>query len=130
MAHPGVVADTDVVIDFLRGRGAGAPVVRGLLREGRMLLTAITAFELAAGALQEADQAAVEALCEGRVVSLGAGAAAKAGEVARTLRSAGTPIGVADTLIAGLCLHHGFALATCDHRHFSRVPGLTLHESE
>lgn len=129
MAHTGVVADTDVVIDFLRGRGDGASVVRGLLREGRMLLTAITAFELAAGALQEADQSAVTALCEGRVVSLGAGAVAKAGEVAR-LRSAGTPIGVADTLIAGLCLHHGFALATRNHRHFSRVPGLTLHESE
>ena len=32
-------------------------------------------------------------------------------------------------MIAGLCLHHGFALATGNRRHFSRVPGLVLHDA-
>ena len=129
MAHDGVIADTDVVIDFLRGHGTGVGVVRDLLRGGRLLLSSITLFELTSGARTDADTAAVDAFSAGRVVPFGVGAAVSAGTVGRELRTAGTPIGAADTMIAGLCLHHGFALATGNRQHFSRVPGLLLHDA-
>ncbi|CAN5331073.1 type II toxin-antitoxin system VapC family toxin [soil metagenome] len=127
MAIDGVVADTDVVIDFLRGSGEGVAVVEDLLRTGRCLVSAITAYELAAGALSQTEQTAVAAFCTPRTLAFSRRTAEEAGRLARVLRERGTPIGVADTLIAGLCLERGAALATRNQRHFSRVPGLTLH---
>ena len=44
-----VVVDTDLVIDFLRGKGTGAPLVRELVGSHRLRVTAITAFELRVG---------------------------------------------------------------------------------
>jgi hypothetical protein len=35
-----VVADTDLVIDFLRGKGAGVDAVRGWITAGTLRLTA------------------------------------------------------------------------------------------
>ena len=127
MAIHGVVADTDVVIDFLRGHGEGADVIEQLVRDGRCLVSAVTAYELSAGALHPAEQAAVEAFCRPRTLSFTRRSAEQAARLARALRAAGTPIGVADTLIAGLCLERGVALATRNRRHFQQVPDLRLH---
>lgn len=44
-----VVVDTDLVIDFLRGSGVGAPVVRELIVNHRLRVTAVTAFGLRVG---------------------------------------------------------------------------------
>lgn len=126
MANAGVVVDTDITIDFLRGHGEGAPVLRGLLRDGRALFTVITAFELHQGARRPEDAAAVAQLTDGRTLGLSLSAARRAGEIGRALATAGTPIGPADTLIAGICLHHDLPLATGNRRHFERIPGLTL----
>lgn len=129
MAAHGVMLDTDVVVDFLRGQGEGVTVVRELLTQGTARVSSITAFELSAGTRTDAEEAAVREFCRPRTLSFSRMAAETAGRVARTLRAAGTPIGPADTLIAGLCLHHDLQLATGNRRHFSRVSGLRLHES-
>lgn len=128
MAHAGVVVvDTDVAIDFLQGRGEGAGVLRDLLGDGRALFTAITTFELHQGVRRTEDAMAVDALTVGRTIGLTHLAARRAGEVGRALAEAGTPIGPADTLIAGICLHHDLPLATNNRRHFERIPDLTIH---
>ena len=49
-----------------------------------------------------------------------------AGQVRATLRTAGTPVGAYDTLIAGQALARGLALVTANTREFSRVDGLKL----
>lgn len=126
MAVAQVVLDTDVVVDFLRGHGPGVEGVRQMVREGRALVSAVTVYELRQGALTSEDQAAVELFCRSRTLSFTSQAAMRAGELAAELRASGTPIGTADTLIAGLCLHHGCGLMTKNTRHFNRVTALEL----
>jgi tRNA(fMet)-specific endonuclease VapC len=124
----GVVLDTDVVIDFLRGHGDGVAGVRRAIGDGGAFVSSVTAYELRQGALTPDDQVAVGAFCGSRTLPLTLPAALRAGEVGAALRSAGTPIGPADTLIAGLCLHHRFSLMTKNSRHFGRVLGLSLRD--
>lgn len=126
MAVARVVLDTDVVIDFLRGHGSGVDGVRRMVGEGRALVSAITVYELRQGALTPEDLASVELFCRSRTLSFTLQGAVRAGDLAAELRVSGTPIGTADTLIAGLCLHHGCGLMTKNTRHFSRVPSLEL----
>jgi predicted nucleic acid-binding protein len=53
-------------------------------------------------------------------------AASEAAAIHRELASAGAPIGLADSLIAGICRRHGGMLITRNRKHFERVPGLAL----
>lgn len=126
MAERLVVADTDLVIDFLRGSGEGLPLVRELVKEGRLRLTAVTAFEVRVGAdfLRRADR--MSALLGRRTLPLDTLAALRAGEVFTRLRSLGADIGVKDALQAGVCLRFDLPLATRNLRHFQRVEGLRL----
>lgn len=50
----------------------------------------------------------------------------RSAEVRRRLEAAGTPIGMADYLIAGICLARSAVLLTRNQAHFERVSGLTL----
>ncbi|PID53386.1 MAG: hypothetical protein CSA58_10645 [Micrococcales bacterium] len=75
----------------------------------------------------ESHRAVVERLCANRTLPLGVGAARAAGAVSCQLWAAGQPIGPADSLIAGVCLHHGMPLLTKNPKHFSRVPGLQVN---
>ncbi|MCV7382613.1 type II toxin-antitoxin system VapC family toxin [Mycolicibacter longobardus] len=121
-----VVVDTDLVIDFLRGKGSGVPLVRDLIVEHRFRITAVTAFELRVGAdfLDRRDE--ILRLGRSRTFPLDPDSALRAGEVAATLRSAGQDIAMADCLQAGICLRFDLPLATRNRKHFSRVPGLRL----
>ena len=121
-----VVVDTDLVVDFLRGKGEGVILVRTLLREQRLRLTAVTAFELRVGTDFLARRTDVLRLFRSRTVPMDPRAALRGGEVAADLRSRGQPIGFADCLQAGICLHHGLPFATRNRRHFDRVPELRL----
>ncbi|MGH3931170.1 MAG: type II toxin-antitoxin system VapC family toxin [Pseudonocardiaceae bacterium] len=121
-----VVADTDLVIDFLRGRGPGARLTRQLLVERRLRLTSVTGFELRVGAdfLDRRDQ--ILRLFRSRTLALDLASALRAGEIAAGLRKAGAVIGLADCLQAGVCVRHGLPLATRNRKHFDRVEGLQL----
>lgn len=121
-----VVADTDLIIDFLRGRGPGARLTRELLVDRRLRLTAVTGFELRVGAdfLDRREQ--ILRLFRSRTVALDLASALRAGEVAAELNRAGSAIGFADCLQAGICLRHDLPLATRNRKHFDRVRGLQL----
>jgi predicted nucleic acid-binding protein len=122
-----MVADTDVLIDFLAGAGPGADRVALELGQGGLATTAVTRFELLAGARTERQQAAVRELLAALPTLILDGAAAdRAAEVRRTLEAAGKPIGMADSLIAGVVLAHDGVLLTRNRRHFERVPELRL----
>ena len=130
------VADTDVLIDFLRGRGDEAKRIELELKTGRLSTTAVSAFELWVGAKSPQEKATVKTLLSAlSIIPLDAPAAAKSGEIFQALESKGTTIGMADSLIAGICLHRDAMLITRNKKHFSRVPGLKIsgdyrHSSE
>ncbi len=121
------VADTDVLIDFLRNRGDEATRIELELKTGRLCTTAVSAFELWAGANSEKEKAAVDTLLKAlSVIPLDASASSLAGEIFRNLESKGETIGMADSLIAGICLHRNSMLITRNKKHFKRVPNLKI----
>ena len=124
-----IIADTDVLIDYLEGRGPGAEAVSQALRRDQLQTTTINYFELLAGARHRRQQESVLALLESiQVLPLDVDAASRAAEVHRQLERSGTGIGMGDSLIAGIVLARGATLLTRNKRHFERVPGLPLAE--
>lgn len=121
-----VVVDTDLVIDFLRGKGPGATLVRELIVGHRFRVTAITAFELRVGADFTARRDDIMRLVRSRTFPLDPASAMRAGAVAAALRQAGRDIGMADCLQAGICLNFDLPFATRNRKHFERVEGLNI----
>lgn len=122
-----IVADSDVLIDALSGREPGAGRIGLELSTGALATTAISAFELRSGARAERAREQVETLLAPlHVLPFDAEAAERAAEVRRALESAGTPIGMADYQIAGICLARSAVLLTRNRAHFGRVPNLAL----
>jgi tRNA(fMet)-specific endonuclease VapC len=120
------IADTDVLIDYLSGKGE-ADAVERLLRRGALRTTVITRFEILSGA-KNAKQLTRLLQLLAAVPSLGLddAAADAASEIRRSLERSGTPIGMADSLIAGIVTSNGGTLLTRNRRHFERVPGMSL----
>lgn len=125
------IADTDVLIDFLKGLGEAAGIVAAELQRGTLQTTVVTRFELLAGARTPRQLETLEQLL-GAVpaLSLDPAAANRAARVRRTLESRGEPIGMGDSLIAGIVLQHGGTLLTRNRRHFERVEGLRVSGPE
>jgi len=124
-----IVADTDVLIDFLAGRDPGAEQVARELHRGLLRTTAVSRFELLCGARNARQEGAIRQLLEAiPTLALDEQAAGRAAQIQRNLQSTGEAIGMADSLIAGTVLAHGATLLTRNRRHFARLAGLRLAE--
>ena len=122
-----VVADTDVLIDFLAGVDPVAKEISGLLQEGRLTTTVISRFELMAGAKTHSQQKIAHDLLDLLpTFALDSQATDRAAMIQRTLEAQGSPIGMADSLIAGITLIHDARLFTRNRKHFDRVSDLKL----
>lgn len=121
-----IIADTDVLIDFLAGKGE-ADAVEQLLHRGALRTTVISRFELLSGAKNPRQLSRLVQLL-GAVPSLELNdtAADAASEIRRSLERAGQSIGMADSLIAGIVTSNEGTLLTRNRRHFERVPNLKL----
>jgi tRNA(fMet)-specific endonuclease VapC len=122
-----IIADTDVLIDYL----AGVPAIKNELMRyidsDRLWTTAVSCFELLSGAEEGNRGNSVRLLVDSlSVLPLDRAAAQRAANVRRHLDRAGQAIGMADSLIAGIALLHDLPLFTRNRGHFSRVPGLML----
>jgi tRNA(fMet)-specific endonuclease VapC len=122
-----IIADTDVLIDFLSGHERSASRVALELEHGTLKTTVVTRFELLAGARNGRQLALVRKLLDAMpVLPLDAEAVDRAAGVRRSLEETGTPIGMADSLIAGIVLANAGVLLTRNTKHFERVDGLRL----
>ena len=122
-----IVADTDVLIDYLRGEGPLTDRVGFELEHG-LATTVVTAFELWAGAIgSRKRERAVDALLGAlTILPLEAEDARCAASLRRALETSGKAIGMADSLIAGMCVRRRAVLITRNRAHFERVPDLAL----
>jgi len=122
-----IVADTDVLIDFLVGRGPVADRISHEYERGGLATTVITRFELLSGARGARQETSIRELLDGlTILVLDRDAADVAATVRRRLEELGSGIGMGDSLIAGIVLLHGGILLTRNRRHFERVEGLHL----
>jgi len=121
-----IVADTDVLIDALRGRGAADRIEREL-RTGQLATTVISVFELLSGARTTAERGRVEKLLGALTqLALDVAAGREAAAIQLELGKAGAAMGTADTLIAGICRSRGAILMTRNRAQFERVANLSL----
>lgn len=125
-----VIVDTSIWLQFLRGRD---PVVKAemdrLRASGDMAMAGVVMAELLQGA---SSQQEFDLLSEG-LGTLPFLIEAKdtwirVGRLSFQLRRTGTPVSLADLLIAALAEEHGCSIYTLDE-HFQRIPGLKLHEA-
>lgn len=122
-----IVADSDVLIDFLRDRDPVASRIALELRQGGLRTTVISRFELLAGARgQRGEQATRDLLAAIPALPLTSEAADLAASLYRDLARAGAEVPMADCLIAGIVQSTGDILLTRNRRHFERFPGLKL----
>jgi tRNA(fMet)-specific endonuclease VapC len=122
-----MVADSDVLIEFLRGRSPWAGRIRLEIETGHLATTAINSFELLSGARSSAEQEKVSRLLGAlSVLGVSLEASQRAAAVRRKLEADGKGIGMADYLIAGVCLVNGGVLLTRNLDHFGRVPDLKI----
>lgn len=119
--------DSDVLIDFLRGAEPMASQIREELLRGRVAVSAMTVFELQAGARSPRQQEVVATLLAAvQVVPVDAGVAVAAGSWFRDLKAGGQETGAADCLIGATCAQLGAELVTRNRRHFERMPAVRL----
>jgi predicted nucleic acid-binding protein len=122
-----IVVDTDVLIDALHGVEPMRTRIAEGVSTGTLATSALTVFELFAGARSTQEKVAVDALLSPLpVLPIDDGVARLAAEVERNLRGRGLRVGFADALIAAACITAGTSLLTRNVRHFGRVPGLRI----
>lgn len=121
-----IVADTDVLIDYLAGIDEAAAVEQSL-RRGALRTTAISRFELLSGANSPRQHERIAQLLQAAPsLPLDDAAAETASEIRRVVERSGHSIGMADCLIAGIAITQDGALLTRNRQNFERIPGLRL----
>ncbi len=122
-----IVADTDVLIDFLAGRNPSADRVAAELERGGLATTVMSRFELLSGARNVKQERMIGQLLDALPsLPLDRPAADRAASVRRRLERRGSSIGMGDSLIAGIVLIHGASLLTRNRRNFELVDDLEL----
>lgn len=122
-----ILADTDVLIDFLAGAEPAASWVAGYAEADQLQTSAISCFELLSGARPGKRGERVRRLVSViPVLPLDRAAGECAAQVRQQLQREGCPIGMGDSLIAGIALANGLPLLTRNRKHFDRLQQLRL----
>ena len=123
--------DISTVSHALRDEGGAASRLR-ILGPHRVALPTVVLFEVRFGLLRMGRhrlQASFEAMADAMgTVDFDAEAADHAARIRVHLESRGTPIGLADLLIAATARRHNCTLVTHNTREFDRVPDLLLED--
>lgn len=124
------LADTDWVVDFLKGRAPAVAFINGLLRQG-LAISAITFAEVYEGIYYGGKRANDEQVLERFLRSVPILDVTR--EVARqfamtrgALRQQRVTVAPPDLPIAATAIHHDLILATRNVRHYDRIHGLKL----
>jgi predicted nucleic acid-binding protein len=113
-----VLIDTDVAIDFLRGEAYAQPLIAGLWREGRAVLSVFTVYELTAGMREKEREPTLDFIRACTFEEVSVDIAIKGGELYREYRAKGITLTSLDCLIAATALVRGYRIATRNVSHF------------
>lgn len=123
-----IAFDTSFLLDYLDGVDVTAEYLSAH-DEKPLFAPALCLFEVYRGAARVGGEQRVEAartsLEWAEPLPLNHAAAREAALIEAELLDGGHQVNLGDTLIAGICRHHGSTLVTAD-RHFERVAGLDV----
>ncbi|MEM3594117.1 MAG: type II toxin-antitoxin system VapC family toxin [Candidatus Jordarchaeaceae archaeon] len=126
-----ICIDTDVIVDYLRGREPGRSAFTKWRKKAEIFLTSVTAFELLLGASlsskRERRIVEVESLLDQHtVLTFTLDSAKKAAEKGSELRAKGISIEIRDLFNASMCLLKKIPLLTGNKAHYERIKELIV----
>ena len=120
-----LLIDTDVLIEYLRGRSEAAEYLEGLSAD--LYLSVISVAELFAGTKgDEEEEEALEQLLQAFVIVPVTEKTARLGGLYRREYRPSHGTGLADALIAAAAEDNGADLVTFNRRHFPMVSGIKV----
>lgn len=123
-----IAVDTSFLLDYLDGLEAAADYLEAN-EDTPFFVPSLVSFEVYRGAARTGGREAVDRVISGLdwldPLPLDEAAAREAALIEAELLDSGTRINLGDTLIAGVCRHHGATILTRDS-HFDRVEGLVV----
>jgi predicted nucleic acid-binding protein len=122
LPHAGVVLDTDVLIDYLRGLPAAGRFVAGLAAVPTC--SEVTRVEVLRGIRSQERRVTERFLATIRWSAVDERTSELAGELGRRFRRSHGGIGVADLVVAATAARLSMPLATLNVRHFPMFEGL------
>ncbi len=128
MTGDGVIADTSVLIDFLKDKAPNAAAVAALIGSKRILTTGIIMAELLQGARNAREEAYVTELIDAiPTIEITAAIWIKAGKLSCSLRRKGITLPLSDIAIGAAAIDYNISVFTIDD-HFNQIPGVRIHE--
>ena len=128
-----MLADTTLLIDFLRGKDSAVRMVEEIEMSGTLFTTEINVFELMIGIYAGSENVEVHTqkmsgiLSKLVVLSLDRLATIRAAKIAGDLIKTGQKIEGTDSLIAGIALSNGInEIVTRNKSHFDRISGIKV----
>jgi predicted nucleic acid-binding protein len=114
----GILIDTDVAIDFLRGMEYAQPLLTGLWAGGNAVLSVLTIYELTAD-MRESEKVSTQNFIEACLIEqVTAEIAQKGGVLYGRYRANGITLTSLDCLIAATALVKGYKIATRNVNHY------------
>lgn len=127
MAEKEIMVDTSILIDYYRKSDKNNAVWVGLVKQGYgFSISAITKYEIFAGATQGQLEFWNEVLSAVKVIPLDESAADIAVEININLKRKRKQIAIADLFIAATAISHDLPFATLNTKHFDRIDGLNI----
>jgi len=128
MIKDGVIVDTSVLIDFLKGSEKAAKEVTKLFQSNRAVLTGIIIAELMQGIKKAGEEERIaELLTAVNILEISTPLWIETGRLSSSLRKKGINLPLTDTAIAALAIKNNLTLYTFD-KHFAQVPNLKLYK--
>ncbi|MCY0860709.1 MAG: type II toxin-antitoxin system VapC family toxin [Sulfolobaceae archaeon] len=120
--------DSDIIIDFLRGKVEAVRYMERAVEEGELCTTVLNVFEVVYGAYKYGKNVdrTVEFFKTLKVLGLDLDSAILAGKLLSELESKGKPIEMRDLIIGSIALSNGCEVVTGNVRHFSKISGLKV----
>lgn len=115
---PGVLVDTDVAIDYLRGEIYARPLLDFLWQQGGAVLSVLGVYELTAGMRENERGPTLAFMNACAIEGLTMEIAIKGGENYRKYRSSGITLTSLDCLIAATAEVRGYKIATRNVKHY------------
>jgi len=126
-----ICIDTDVIVDYLRGREPGKSAFAEWRRKAEVFITSVTAFELLLGAnlSSKPEERMLEAeslLGQHKILDFALDSAKEAARKGAELKAKGTMVEIRDLLNASMCLSKNIPILTKNRAHYEKITELTV----